>query len=141
MVSKLKENPSGGYYCSECRMSTGELVSTCPFCGSWISNYEELASNSVVGWLGARNIEEAKEFIDASIEPPEIIVGGRWYEANIEEELTEEQKELLDKENNLQEAIINIRNRFGKNSILKGMNLEEKSTAIRRNSEVGGHKG
>ena len=34
-----------------------------------------------------------------------------------------------------------IKNKFGKNSILKGMNLEEGSTAIDRNREVGGHKG
>ena len=41
----------------------------------------------------------------------------------------------------LQHAIIDIKNKFGKNSILKGMNLEEESTAIDRNKEVGGHKG
>ena len=43
-------------------------------------------------------------------------------------------------EKNVQDAIIKIQNKFGKNSILKGMNLEEKSTARRRNREIGGHK-
>lgn len=42
MVSTLKENPSGGFYCSECRMSTAEPVETCPFCGSIISNWEDI---------------------------------------------------------------------------------------------------
>lgn len=38
----FKERPSGGYYCAECRMSFGELHTTCPYCGSFISNYEDL---------------------------------------------------------------------------------------------------
>ena len=42
MVSTLKEKPNGGFYCSECRMSTTEPVDTCPFCGSIISNWEEV---------------------------------------------------------------------------------------------------
>ena len=42
MVSTLKENPNGGFYCSECRMSTSEPVETCPFCGSVISNWMDI---------------------------------------------------------------------------------------------------
>lgn len=42
MVSTLKENPSGGFYCSECRMSTSEPVEVCPFCGSIISNWMDV---------------------------------------------------------------------------------------------------
>ena len=42
MVSTLKENPNGGFYCSECRMSTAEPVETCPFCGSIISNWMDV---------------------------------------------------------------------------------------------------
>lgn len=42
MVSTLKENPSGGFYCSECRMSTAEPVEVCPFCGSVISNWMDI---------------------------------------------------------------------------------------------------
>ena len=57
-----------------------------------------------------------------------------------EEEEYKKQKELLDKENNLQEAIINIRNRFGKNSILKGTSYEEGATGKERNEQIGGHK-
>lgn len=47
--------------------------------------------------------------------------------------------ESEEKEKNLQEAIIAIRNRFGKNSLLKGMNLEQKATTIKRNRLIGGH--
>ncbi|MBR4830141.1 MAG: DNA methylase [Bacilli bacterium] len=58
---------------------------------------------------------------------------------------TGEEKEIINekeekKEKKVQDAIIKIQSKYGKNAILKGMNLEEKSTAIRRNSEVGGHK-
>ena len=42
MVSTLKERPNGGFYCSECRMSTSDPVAYCPYCGSIISNYEEV---------------------------------------------------------------------------------------------------
>lgn len=43
MIAKLKESPNGGFYCSECRMSTPDPVDTCPFCGSMITNWEEIA--------------------------------------------------------------------------------------------------
>ena len=55
-----------------------------------------------------------------------------------EKEILSEKEEKIEK--NVQDAIIKIQNKYGKNSILKGMNLEEKSTARRRNGEVGGHK-
>ena len=44
------------------------------------------------------------------------------------------------KERRQQEAILAIRNRFGKNAILKGTNLQESATARDRNEQVGGHK-
>ena len=45
-----------------------------------------------------------------------------------------------DKERRQQEAILEIRRRFGKNAILKGMNFEDGATAIERNGQIGGHK-
>ena len=46
-----------------------------------------------------------------------------------------------EKERNKQLAIIEIRRKFGKNSILKGMNLQEKATTRIRNKLIGGHNG
>ena len=40
----------------------------------------------------------------------------------------------------MQKAIIKIKNKFGKNAVLKGNNLEEGATARERNGSVGGHK-
>ena len=58
---------------------------------------------------------------------------------NYNEKEVEIKKE--EKENKVQKAIIDIKNRYGKNAIIKGMNLEEGGTTIARNSQVGGHKG
>ena len=45
------------------------------------------------------------------------------------------------KERRLQHAILDIQSRYGKNALLKGMNLEEGAMTIERNGQVGGHKG
>ena len=44
------------------------------------------------------------------------------------------------RERRRQEAVLAIRKRYGKNSILRGMNFEEGSTARERNRQIGGHK-
>ena len=56
-----------------------------------------------------------------------------------EEEKNKELKKRRD-ENNLQHAIIDIKKKFGKNAIIKGMNLEKDGTTIERNAQIGGHK-
>lgn len=48
--------------------------------------------------------------------------------------------ESLEKNRRLQKAMIDIKNKYGKNAILKGMNLQKSSTAIERNRQIGGHK-
>lgn len=50
------------------------------------------------------------------------------------------EEEALQKERRLQEAMLDIKKKYGKNAILKGMNLEEGATAMDRNSRIGGHK-
>ena len=49
--------------------------------------------------------------------------------------------EQLKKENDMQKAILGIKKKYGKNAILKGMNLEEKATTKNRNKLIGGHNG
>lgn len=44
-------------------------------------------------------------------------------------------------ENKIQKTLLQIKNKYGKNSILKGMNYIDGATARERNGEVGGHKG
>ena len=45
-----------------------------------------------------------------------------------------------DKNNRIQKAVIDIKKRFGKDAILKGMNYEEAGMTIKRNHQIGGHK-
>lgn len=49
-------------------------------------------------------------------------------------------EEELQRERNIQKAILAIKNKYGKNAILKGMNFEEEATTIDRNRQIGGHK-
>lgn len=46
----------------------------------------------------------------------------------------------LEKEYKMQKAMLDIKEKFGKNAILKGMNLEEGATTMTRNRQIGGHK-
>ncbi len=50
------------------------------------------------------------------------------------------EKELLKDEKKIQRTMIDIKKKFGKNAILKGMNLKEGGTTIDRNNQIGGHK-
>lgn len=45
-----------------------------------------------------------------------------------------------ERERKVQEAVLSIKQRFGKNAILKGMNLQEGATTRERNRQIGGHK-
>jgi DNA polymerase V len=60
------------------------------------------------------------------------------YEAQRKQQLLEE--EALEREKKIQQAMLSIKKKYGKNAILKGMNLEEGATAKSRNSQIGGHK-
>ena len=45
-----------------------------------------------------------------------------------------------EKERKLQQAALQIHKKFGKNALLKGMNLMEGATTIERNAQIGGHR-
>jgi DNA polymerase V len=44
------------------------------------------------------------------------------------------------KERRIQETAISLKKKYGKNAILKGINLEEGATTVERNKQVGGHR-
>ena len=48
--------------------------------------------------------------------------------------------EETEKDVKAQRAVISIKQRYGRDAILKGMNLEESATTIERNGQIGGHK-
>lgn len=55
------------------------------------------------------------------------------------EKKAEESKNKRQKERNRQNALLEIRDKYGKNAIIKGMNLQEGATAVKRNKQIGGH--
>lgn len=59
---------------------------------------------------------------------------------NINKEKEEEKQGEIE-EKKIKKTLLNIKKKYGKNSILRGMNFEEGATARNRNKEVGGHKG
>ena len=58
----------------------------------------------------------------------------------LEEQKKEQEEKELAREKRMQHAVIDIKKKFGKNAILKGMNLEEGATARDRNRQIGGHE-
>ena len=56
------------------------------------------------------------------------------------QETKQREKERLEKEKHLQEAMLNVKLKYGKNAILKAADLQEGATTIDRNRQIGGHK-
>lgn len=52
----------------------------------------------------------------------------------------EEEKKALEREKRIQHALLDIKKKYGKNAVLKGMNLEEGAMTVERNNQIGGHK-
>ena len=59
--------------------------------------------------------------------------------AAIQEQKAKESAKL-EREKKMQQTMLDIKKRFGKNAILKGMNLEEGATGRDRNNTIGGHR-
>ena len=56
------------------------------------------------------------------------------------QEERKQQEKAREKEEKIQKAILEVQKKYGKNALLKGMNLEEGATTMERNEQVGGHK-
>ena len=78
--------------------------------------------------------KEAKEKAEAGFEQLDLFTDYAALQKQKEEEKAE-----LEREKKLQQAMLDIKKKFGKNAILKGMNLEEGATARNRNNQIGGH--
>ncbi len=87
-----------------------------------------LTANHVIQEAAVPKPEEKYEQLDLFVD----------YAAREAEEKQEAAR--LEREKRMQQAVLSIRKKFGKNAILKGMNLEEGATARDRNEQIGGHK-
>ncbi len=74
----------------------------------------------------------------------EIITSGNGGQLNLfDDALSEAQSEeitKLNREKAIQKTVLSLHKRFGKNSVLKGMNLKDAATSIERNGQIGGHR-
>ncbi len=52
----------------------------------------------------------------------------------------EAERDARERESRIQHALLDIKDKFGKNAIVRGMDLEENATAIARNGQIGGHR-
>ena len=51
-----------------------------------------------------------------------------------------EEEQQLKRERQMQRAVLDIKKKYGKNAVLRGMNFQEGATARDRNRQIGGHK-
>ena len=82
-----------------------------------------------------RLTDERKVTEDSQFEQLDLFVD---YEA-VQREKDKERKELS-KERMIQEAMLKVKKKYGKNAMLKGMNLQEGAMTKERNKQIGGHK-
>lgn len=83
----------------------------------------------------ANHLLDETEMVDETLEQMDLFTNY----AELERE-REEEKKWLSKERKLQEAMLSVKKKYGKNAILKGMNLQEGATTMERNHQIGGHK-
>lgn len=87
-------------------------------------------------YLTANHVEE--ESAERTADAYEQLTLFTDYEA-LQKQREKEEAEL-EREKRMQKAMLDIKRKFGKNAILKGMNLEEGGTTVERNGQIGGHK-
>ena len=96
--------------------------------------YERIINKNLLSrriYVVADNVESESKPVKNNFEQINLFT-------NYEEK--EQEKTVRYKEKKLQEAVINIKKKYGKNAVLKGMNFENGGTTIDRNRQIGGHK-
>ena len=81
--------------------------------------------------------------VACNVQPESIIAQEQaFYQLDLFADSADQEARTADREREKrrQKAVLDIRKKFGKNAILKGMNLEEGATAKDRNAQIGGHK-
>lgn len=81
--------------------------------------------------ITANNVVNENEVKENTYEQIDLFIDYKELEHKRKKEQAEKQ---------IQKAMLNIKNKYGKNAVLKGMNLQKEGTTIERNSQIGGHK-
>lgn len=88
-------------------------------------------------YVVANRVVPESEAADKRVESEQLSLFTDYAEV---ERQRQSEAEALAREKRLQRAVLNIKQKFGKNSILKGMSFEDGATARERNKQIGGHR-
>ena len=107
-----------------------------------IDNMVKLYDKIVNKNLLIKRINMTANTIDESVEKEKVAYEQLDLFTNYEEDEKQREENRIseEEEHKLQHVLIDIKNKYGKNAILKGMNLEEGGTTIDRNNQIGGHR-
>jgi len=93
--------------------------------------------------VAAKVITEQKAKEEEKYEQLDLFSFGLGYDdasSNVKAASHDKTHIIAEKEKKVQEAVLKIKDKYGKNAVLKGMNFEEGATAKDRNAQIGGHK-
>ena len=83
------------------------------------------------------NLKTADEVREAESVPEQLDL---FTDREAKERQRQAEDAALEKETRRQKALLDIRDKYGKNAVVRGLNLQEGATAIERNAQIGGHK-
>ena len=112
---------------------------TTPLVEATLSLYDEIVDPGLlvrrITLVANRVVPESQKKEPSGFEQLDLFTD---YEAL--EKQRKEQQVAEEKEKHMQQALLEIKNKYGKNAILKGTNFKEGATSIQRNQQIGGHK-
>lgn len=119
-----------GRYCSSTKIITEAVVKLFDSIvdSNLLIRRLNLTTNNILAEEKAKEQETAPIQLDLFVD------------SEVVEKQQHEEEESLAKERRMQETLLSIKGKFGKNAILRGLNLEEGATAKERNKQIGGHK-
>lgn len=88
--------------------------------------------------IAANRLADEREAVEADTQGYEQL--DLFTDYGAQEQEREAEKARQEKERRLQEAMLAVKRKYGKNAILKGTNLQKGATTIERNRQIGGHK-
>ncbi len=125
---------AGGTANLDRRTSSGELIA-----GAVMGLYDRIVDPALlvrrVTVAANRLVDEAEAGKTESYEQMNLFT-----DYGLLEKERDAEEARLAKERRLQEAVLDIKGKYGKNAVLRGMNLQEGATTVERNRQIGGHK-
>lgn len=90
--------------------------------------------------LSVRRITLTAADVVSDLQMPRVEQGDLFTDAQQAQQEYEKERKMLDKEKKLQEVTLAIKKKYGKNALLRGMDLEDGAKAKERNETIGGHQ-